>query len=83
MFSSGVKLDQELVNQAASRARNLKISPAEQIEKWAKIGMLIEANPEFAYEMIREALLVEAEKEIQKTSIVSNIQSKLAMVVGL
>jgi hypothetical protein len=37
-----------------------------QIEHWAKIGQMMEDNPDLPYELVRQAIISKAEKEAGK-----------------
>lgn len=58
-----VSLDQELVKRAAGVGKIYGRSTAKQIEHWAKIGAIMEDNPEPSYEFVRQAIVSKAEKE--------------------
>lgn len=66
MGTSTVRLDLELVERAASVGKIFGRSTAKQIEHWAKIGAMMEDNPELSYEFVRQAIISNAEKEAEK-----------------
>nr|WP_320011283.1 hypothetical protein [uncultured Desulfobulbus sp.] len=66
MSTSSVRLDQELVNKAAIKAKELNRTTREQIEHWAKIGEMMEGTPDLPYEFIRQSIIAKAEKEANK-----------------
>jgi hypothetical protein len=66
MGSSTVRLDSELVERAASVGKIFGPSTAKQIEHWAKIGEMMEDNPELSYEFVRHVIISNAEKEAEK-----------------
>ena len=41
-------------------------SPPKQIEHWAKIGKIMEDNPDLPYEFVKQAIIAEAEREVGK-----------------
>ena len=63
MSTSSIRLDQELVEKATIMARALNRTTPKQIEHWAKIGKMMEDNPDLPYEFVRQAIISKAEKE--------------------
>lgn len=63
MATASIRLDKELIDRATIMAKALDRSPPKQIEHWAKIGKIMEDNPDLPYEFVREALIAEAERE--------------------
>ncbi len=66
MATASIRLDQELVEKAAIMAKAFSRSTSKQIEHWAKIGEMMEDNPELSYEFVRQAIISKAEKEAGK-----------------
>ena len=66
MSSISVRLDQELLERATIMARALNRTTPKQIEHWAKIGEIMEDNPDLPYEFVRQAIIAKAEKEAGK-----------------
>ena len=66
MSSVSVRLDQELLERAAIMAKALNRTTPKQIEHWAKIGEIMEDNPDLPYEFVRQAIIAKAEKEAGK-----------------
>src|SRR5690554_5564975 len=66
MATSSIRLDQELVEKATIIAKALNRTPPKQIEHWAKIGEMMEDNPDLAYEFVRQAIIAKAEREAGK-----------------
>lgn len=66
MSTASVRLDQELVDKAAIMAKALHRTTPKQIEHWAKIGEIMEDNPDLPYEFVRQAIIAKAEKEAGK-----------------
>jgi len=62
MSTVSIRLDQELVEKAAIMARALNRTTAKQIEHWAKIGEMMEDNPDLPYEFVKKAIIAKAEK---------------------
>ncbi len=66
MSSTSVRLDTELVDKASIMGKALNRSTPKQIEHWAKIGEMMEDNPDLPYEFVRQAIIAKAEKEAGK-----------------
>ena len=66
MSTASVRLDQDLVEKAAIMAKALNRTTPKQIEHWAKIGKMMEDNPDLPYEFVRQAIIAKAEKEAGK-----------------
>ena len=66
MSSVSVRLNQELLERATIMARALNRTTPKQIEHWAKIGEIMEDNPNLPYEFVRQAIIGKAEKEAGK-----------------
>lgn len=66
MATTSVRLDQELVDKAAIMGKALNRTTPRQIEHWAKIGEMMEDNPDLPYEFVRRAIIAKAEKEAGK-----------------
>lgn len=66
MSSVSVRLDQELLERATIMAKALNRTTPKQIEHWAKIGEIMEDNPDLPYEFVRQAIISKAEKEAGK-----------------
>ena len=66
MATSSVRLDQELVERASIIASALSRTAPKQIEHWAKIGEIMEDNPDLPYEFVKQAIIAKAEKEAGK-----------------
>lgn len=66
MATTSIRLDQELVEKATIMAKALNRTPPKQIEHWAKIGEIMEDNPDLPYEFVRQAIIAQAEKEAGK-----------------
>ncbi len=56
-MASSVKLSDEIVSEAKTASKVLNRSVAGQIEHWAKIGKIAEANPDLTYDFIKDILL--------------------------
>lgn len=66
MATSSVRLDQELVDKASIIAKAMNRTMPKQIEYWAKIGEMMEDNPDLPYEFIKQAIISRAEIEAGK-----------------
>ena len=63
MASSSLRLESELDERAKLVGTAQSRSTAKQIEHWAKIGRMMEENPDISYEFVRQALIAKAENE--------------------
>jgi len=63
MATTSIRLDQELIEKATTMAKALNRTPPKQIEHWAKIGKIMEDNPDLPYEFVKQAIVAEAERE--------------------
>ena len=63
MKTESIRLDSALIGKAKIIGNALSRSPAKQIEHWAKIGRLMEDNPDLPYEFVKNAVIAKAEKE--------------------
>ena len=66
MATSSVRLDQDLVEKASIIGKALNRTTPEQIEHWAKIGEMMEDNPDLPYEFVKQAVISQAQKEAGK-----------------
>ncbi len=66
MATTSIRLDQYLIEKATIMAKALNRTPPKQIEHWAKIGEIMENNPELPYEFVKDALIADAEKQAGK-----------------
>lgn len=66
MSSTSIRLDQELLQRATIMGKALNRTTPKQIEHWAKIGEIMEDNPDLSYEFVRQAIIAKAEKEAGK-----------------
>jgi hypothetical protein len=63
MATSSIRLEETLVSKAKIIGDAQSRSPAKQIEHWAKIGKIMEDNPDLPYLFVRDAMIAKAEKE--------------------
>ena len=66
MATASIRLDQDLVEKATIMAKALNRTTPKQIEHWAKIGEIMEDNPNLPYEFVKQAIIAKAEKEAGK-----------------
>lgn len=66
MATSSIRLDESLVEKAGIMAKAFNRTVPKQIEHWAKIGEMMEDNPDLPYEFVRQAIIAKAEKEAGK-----------------
>lgn len=65
-MATSVKLSEEIISEAKIISKALNRSVAGQIEYWARIGKLVEENPDLTYEFIKDILIAQQEKEAGK-----------------
>jgi hypothetical protein len=56
-----VKISDALVSKAKTYGKTFHRSTAGQVEYWAKIGQLVEENPDLPYHFIQDILLAKEE----------------------
>ena len=66
MATTSIRLDQYLIEKATIMAKELNRTPPKQIEHWAKIGEIMEDNPDLPYEFVKQAIIAKAELEAGK-----------------
>jgi len=66
MSSNSIRLDQELIEQAAIMGKALNRTTPKQIEHWARIGQIMEDNPDLPYEFVKQAIIAQAERDAGK-----------------
>lgn len=66
MATASIRLDAELVKKATIMGKALNRTTPKQIEHWAKIGEIMEDNPDLPYELVKQAIIAKAEKEAGK-----------------
>lgn len=66
MATNSIRLDQNLVEKATIMGKALNRTPPKQIEHWAKIGEIMEDNPDLPYEFVKQVIIAEAEREAGK-----------------
>ncbi|MEZ5535654.1 MAG: hypothetical protein R3F02_08505 [Thiolinea sp.] len=66
MATASIRIDQELFDKAAIMAKALDRTTPKQIEHWAKIGEIMEDNPDLPYAFVKQAIIAKAEKEAGK-----------------
>ncbi len=63
MATKSIRLNQELIEKAAIAAKASNHSTSKQIEHWAKIGKIMEDNPDLPYEFVKQVIVAKAEIE--------------------
>jgi hypothetical protein len=66
MATTSIRLDRHLIEKATIMAKAFNRTPPKQIEHWAKIGEIMEDNPDLPYEFVKQAIIAKAEKEAGK-----------------
>lgn len=66
MATSSVRLDKDLIDKASIIGKALNRTMPKQIEHWAKIGEIMEDNPDLPYEFVKQAIIAKAEREAGK-----------------
>lgn len=66
MATNSIRLDQQLIEKAAIIAKALDRTTPKQIEHWAKIGEMMEDNPDLSYDFVKQAIIAKAEREAGK-----------------
>lgn len=66
MATSSIRIDQELLDKATIVAKAHNRTPPKQIEHWARVGEIMEDNPDLPYEFVKQAIIAQAEKEAGK-----------------
>ena len=65
-MAKAVKLSEHIVSEAKIISKVFNRSIAGQIEYWAKIGKIVEENPDLTYEFIKEVLISQQEARAGK-----------------
>ena len=60
-MATSIRLDDEFVLDVKIHSEVANRSVPKQIEHWAKIGKIVEDNPDLSYEFIKDALLAREE----------------------
>lgn len=66
MATISIRLDRDLIEKATIMAKALDRTPPKQIEHWARIGKIMEDNPDLPYEFVRQTITAKAEREAGK-----------------
>ncbi|MFB1002053.1 MAG: hypothetical protein QMC22_05885 [Pseudomonadales bacterium] len=65
MATASIRLDQDLIDKATIMAKALNRTPPKQIEHWAKIGEMMEDNPDSSYVFMKQAIIAKAERKAE------------------
>jgi len=60
-MSVAIRISDPLANKARSRSRALHRSLAGQIEYWAKMGEILEENPDLSFAFVQEIMIGQEE----------------------
>jgi ParD-like antitoxin of type II bacterial toxin-antitoxin system len=60
-----IKISKELADKAITQGINSGLDMSNQIEHWAKIGKVVEDNPDLPYSFIKEILLADQEDQLE------------------
>lgn len=63
---ASVKLSEKFISEAKIISKAFNRSLAGQIEYWAKIGKIVEENPDLNYELIKNILIAQQESKAGK-----------------
>ena len=63
MATASIRIEEKLVSKAKIIGDAESRSAAKQIEHWAKIGKMMEDNPDLPYHFVKEAIIAKAEKQ--------------------
>ncbi len=66
MTTTSIRLDQDLIEKATIMAKAFNRTTPKQIEFWAKIGEIMEDNPDLPYEFVKQTIIAKAEREAGK-----------------
>ena len=67
MATASIRLEDRLVENAKIVGSVQSRSAAKQIEHWAKIGRMMEDNPDLSYAFVMQSLMAKAEKDAGET----------------
>ena len=66
MATTSIRIDQTLFEKASIMAQAYSRSVPKQIEHWAKIGEIMEDNPDLPYAFVKQSMIAKAEKDAGK-----------------
>ena len=66
MATMSIRLDKKLIEKATIMGKALDRTTPKQIEHWAKIGKMMEDNPDLPYDFVKQAVIAKAELEAGK-----------------
>ena len=64
MATASIRLEESLVEKASIMAKVLNRTTPKQIEHWAKIGKIMEENPDLPYDFVQQSIMAKAQMEI-------------------
>jgi hypothetical protein len=65
-MATAVKLSESIVSDAKIMSKAFNRSVAGQIEYWARIGKIVEENPDLTYEFIKNILISQQEAKAKR-----------------
>ena len=60
MATTSVRIDSELFKLAELMGKALSRTTPKQIEHWAKIGRMMEENPNLSYQLVKDKMIARA-----------------------
>ncbi|MEL6710275.1 MAG: hypothetical protein AAFP10_00105 [Pseudomonadota bacterium] len=66
MATASIRIDHDLFDKAAIMANASNRTTPKQVEHWAKIGEIMEDNPDLPYAFVRQAMIAKAEQAAGK-----------------
>jgi len=63
MATTNLRLDDELVSSAKVIGQVMSRSTSKQVEHWAKMGKILEENPDLCYAFVKETLVSKAQAD--------------------
>ncbi len=63
MATKSIRLNQEFIENANIMGKASNRSTSKQIEHWAKIGEIMEDNPDIPYDFVKQVIVAKAEIE--------------------
>ena len=66
MATNRIRLDQNLTEKAAIMAKVHNRTAPKKIGHWEKIGEIMEDNPDLPYQLVKQAIIADAERKAGK-----------------
>ena len=61
-----IRINKTLFEKSTILAKRCNRSVSEQVEHWANIGQIMEANPDLTYAFVKQSMIAKAEKDAGK-----------------